>query len=37
MLSGATTLFDESPDPVLILGTDAPTLPPKPSSMPPTP
>jgi rSAM/selenodomain-associated transferase 1 len=27
MLSGATTLFDEAPDPVLILGTDAPTLP----------
>lgn len=29
MLSAATTLFDESPEPVLILGTDAPTLPPQ--------
>jgi rSAM/selenodomain-associated transferase 1 len=27
MLSGARTLFDASPDPVLLLGTDAPTLP----------
>jgi rSAM/selenodomain-associated transferase 1 len=27
MLSGARTLFDTSPDPVLLLGTDAPTLP----------
>jgi rSAM/selenodomain-associated transferase 1 len=27
MLSGAGTLFDTSPDPVLLLGTDAPTLP----------
>lgn len=29
MLAAATTLFDESPEPVLILGTDAPTLPPQ--------
>jgi len=29
MLSAARTLFDESPEPVLILGTDAPTLPPQ--------
>ncbi len=29
MLSGAKTLFDESTDPILILGTDAPTLPPQ--------
>lgn len=28
MLAATTTLFAESPDPVLILGTDAPTLPP---------
>ena len=27
MLSGARTLFDASPDPVLLVGTDAPTLP----------
>jgi rSAM/selenodomain-associated transferase 1 len=27
MLSGARTLFDAAPDPVLLLGTDAPTLP----------
>ena len=29
MLAATTTLFDEAPDPVLILGTDAPTLPPQ--------
>ncbi len=29
MLSAATKLFEESPEPVLILGTDAPTLPPQ--------
>jgi len=29
MLAGARTLFEESPEPVLILGTDAPTLPPQ--------
>ena len=29
MLSAAKTLFKESPEPVLILGTDAPTLPPQ--------
>ena len=27
MLAGSRTLFDTSPDPVLLLGTDAPTLP----------
>ena len=27
MLAGSKTLFDASPDPVLLLGTDAPTLP----------
>ena len=27
MFSGARTLFDTAPDPVLLLGTDAPTLP----------
>jgi rSAM/selenodomain-associated transferase 1 len=27
MLAGSRTLFDASPDPVLLLGTDAPTLP----------
>ena len=29
MLAGARTLFADAPDPVLILGTDAPTLPPE--------
>lgn len=29
MLAGARTLFANAPDPVLILGTDAPTLPPQ--------
>ncbi len=29
MFAGAKTLFEESSDPVLILGTDAPTLPPE--------
>ena len=29
MLAGAQTLFQQSPEPVIILGTDAPTLPPE--------
>jgi glycosyltransferase A (GT-A) superfamily protein (DUF2064 family) len=29
MLAGARALFDRDPDPVLIVGTDAPTLPPQ--------
>lgn len=37
MFAGATTLLEESGDPILILGTDAPTLPRKPSRPQPTP